>query len=109
MEGDRVFTRDELECMISSPLIPWDRQIMYGLEGLAGLRHGEAAGLRWRNYDAVAQPLGPAHPVRGVPPGSAWFRGWVQRSEHIEGHMGWTSRRSWEHNGNRQGSHLEDH
>jgi hypothetical protein len=31
---------------------------MYGLQGVAGLRHGEAAGLRWRNYDAAAKPLG---------------------------------------------------
>jgi integrase len=53
-----LYTRDELECFVSSPLIPWDRQIMYGLEGLAAMRHGEAAGLRWRNYDGTARPLG---------------------------------------------------
>ena len=53
-----IYTREELEFLISSPLIPRDRQIMYALEGLAGLRHGEAVGLRWRNYETKAEPLG---------------------------------------------------
>lgn len=30
----------------------------YALKGLAGLRHGEAAGLRWSHYDEQAEPLG---------------------------------------------------
>jgi integrase len=32
--------------------------MMYALMGLAGLRHGEIAGLRWRNYDPTREPLG---------------------------------------------------
>ena len=53
-----VFTRDELETLISTELVPWDRRVLYALEGIAGVRHGEMAGLRWRNYDAAVQPLG---------------------------------------------------
>jgi integrase len=53
-----VYSREELELLISSEDVPWDRQILYGLEGVGGLRHGEAAGERWRNYDPDAKPLG---------------------------------------------------
>lgn len=53
-----IYSREELECLISSDLIPWDRQVLYAIEGLAGLRHGEAVGFRWRNYDARMKPLG---------------------------------------------------
>jgi integrase len=31
---------------------------MYALIGLAGLPHGEIAGLHWRNYDPTREPLG---------------------------------------------------
>ncbi len=53
-----VFSRDEVELFISSDLIARDRQVIYALLGLAGLRHGEMAGMRWRHYDAAAEPLG---------------------------------------------------
>jgi integrase len=53
-----VYTRAEVECLISSELVPWDRHVVYALQVLAGLRFGEVAGLRWRNYDASAKPLG---------------------------------------------------
>lgn len=53
-----IFVRDELELLISSDLIPRDRQIVYALEGVGGLRHGEMAGARWRLYDTRAKPLG---------------------------------------------------
>ena len=52
------FTRDEAETMISHPEIPFDRQVVYGFGVLAGLRPGEAAALRWKHYDASAEPLG---------------------------------------------------
>src|ERR1043166_4967349 len=52
------YSRDELELLISGPEIPPDRQVLYALEGLGALRHGEAAGLRWRHYLADQQPLG---------------------------------------------------
>ncbi len=53
-----IFTRDELERLISDDRIPLGRRMLYGLKGLAGLRHGEAAGLRWEHYDPTAEPLG---------------------------------------------------
>ena len=53
-----VFTRDELVALISDPRIPVDRHVAWGLLGLAGLRHGEMAGLRWRHYDHSQPVLG---------------------------------------------------
>ncbi len=53
-----IYSRAELTTMISDPRIPPDRQMLYALEGIGGLRHGEAAGLRWRHYDAAQEPLG---------------------------------------------------
>ena len=53
-----VFEREELELLISSPELPWDRRVVYALMGIADLRHGEMAGLRWRNYDPDMKPLG---------------------------------------------------
>jgi len=53
-----LFTRDELELLISDERIPADRRMLYGLLGLAGLRLGEAAGLRWRHYHPETEPLG---------------------------------------------------
>jgi integrase len=37
--------------------------MMYALMGLAGLRFGEAAALRWRSYDPSLEPLGRLHIV----------------------------------------------
>jgi integrase len=53
-----VYDRDELIKLISSDALPQDRRMMYALMGLAGLRHGETAGLHWRNYDPTREPLG---------------------------------------------------
>jgi integrase len=53
-----VFTREEAQTIISSPVIPFDRQVVYGLELLAGVRPGEGASLRWRHYDPATKPLG---------------------------------------------------
>jgi integrase len=53
-----VFGRDEVERIISHPAIPADRQLVYALELLGGVRTGEAAALRWRHYDATTAPLG---------------------------------------------------
>ncbi len=53
-----IFTREEVETLISHPEIPLDRRIVYALELLAGVRTGEAAALRWRHYDPTKQPLG---------------------------------------------------
>jgi integrase len=56
--NEAVFARAEVETVISDPRIPPDRQVVYGLELLAGVRPGEAAALRWRHYDPVVTPLG---------------------------------------------------
>ena len=53
-----IFSRDELEMLISDDRVPFDRQVFYALQGIGALRHGEAAGLRWRHYDATMEPLG---------------------------------------------------
>ncbi len=53
-----VFSRTEYEALISDPRVPLDRRVLYGLLGLAMLRHGEAAGLRWRHLELDARPLG---------------------------------------------------
>jgi integrase len=53
-----IYTRDEVEQLISDSRIPEDRRVLYALKGLAGLRHGEAAGLKWSQYDENAAPLG---------------------------------------------------
>lgn len=53
-----VFAREEVETLISDERIPPDRQLVYALELLAGVRPGEAAALRWRHYDPSVEPLG---------------------------------------------------
>jgi integrase len=53
-----IFTRPEVEQLISDVRIPEDRRALYALKGIAGLRHTEAATLRWRQYDATLEPLG---------------------------------------------------
>ncbi|MCY1080618.1 hypothetical protein [Archangium lansingense] len=49
-----IFTRDELEMLISDSRVPPDRQVLYALQGIAALRHGAAAGLRWKHYDPTS-------------------------------------------------------
>ncbi len=53
-----VYAREELVALISDPRLLPDRRVVYALKGLAGLRHGEVAGLHWKRYDAARQPLG---------------------------------------------------
>jgi integrase len=53
-----IYTRDELETLLSDARIPEDRRVLYGLMGVAALRHGEAAGLKWSHYDDARSPLG---------------------------------------------------
>jgi integrase len=53
-----IFSRSELETMISDLRIPFDRRVLYALQGIAALRHGEAAGLKWMHYEADRHPLG---------------------------------------------------
>lgn len=53
-----IYTREEVERLISDPRVPEDRRVLYALKALAGLRHSEAAELNWRRYDATLEPLG---------------------------------------------------
>lgn len=53
-----IYERPEVEQLISDPRIPEDRRVLYALKAIGGLRHGEAAGLTWRQYDATLEPLG---------------------------------------------------
>ncbi len=53
-----IFSRDEVEVLISDERIPPDRRVLNAILVVAGLRFGEAAALRWRNHDATVTPLG---------------------------------------------------
>lgn len=53
-----VFTRDEVEALISDERIAMDRRVLYALIVFTGTRFGEAVGRRWRDYDREAKPLG---------------------------------------------------
>jgi integrase len=43
-----VFTLDEVRMLLTDARVPIRRRVEYSLKALAGLRHGEVAGLRWR-------------------------------------------------------------
>lgn len=47
----------EVHALICSPLIPVERRVQYAIKALAGLRHGEMAGLRWRHLNTTLEQL----------------------------------------------------
>jgi integrase len=53
-----TYSLAEVERLISDPEIPVERRVMYAIKAITGLRHGEAAGLRWRHDDPDLEPLG---------------------------------------------------
>jgi integrase len=53
-----VYTRDEVERLISDERISERKRVLYALEFLCGVRVNEVTPRRWRDYDASAQPLG---------------------------------------------------
>jgi len=53
-----VFSRAEVENLISAEVIPHDRRVLYALAFFLGARFGEVAGRRWADYDRDARPLG---------------------------------------------------
>lgn len=53
-----VFTRDEVETIISAESTPDDRRVLASMMFLGAMRFGEAAALTWRDYDATCAPLG---------------------------------------------------
>jgi integrase len=53
-----VFVREEVEQLISDERISIENRVLYALLFLCGMRIGEVAARRWRDYDAKAVPLG---------------------------------------------------
>ena len=53
-----VFSRSEVESLLSDARIPEHRRILYALLFLTGSRVGEVSALRWRNYERDCAPLG---------------------------------------------------
>jgi len=53
-----TYTAREVEQLISDARIPVERRVQYALKAIAGLRHGEVAGVRSRHYDVTHEPLG---------------------------------------------------
>ena len=43
-----IFSREEVRILTNDPRVPPDRRMFYALLLLTGMRHGEAAGRRWR-------------------------------------------------------------
>src|SRR5581483_11521322 len=52
-----IFDREELIRLVSDRSIPQDRRVLYAFKGLAGLRHGEAARLRFEQIAPQIEPL----------------------------------------------------
>jgi integrase len=52
-----TYTHEEVKLLVTSEIVPHARRVQYALKALAGLRHGEVAGLCWRHYDSVPEPL----------------------------------------------------
>ena len=54
-----IYSRDEIEMILSDERVPEDRRVLYALEFFAGgARGGEAAAARWGMYDNKMKPLG---------------------------------------------------
>lgn len=52
-----VFSKEEVELLIGSPLVPEVRRVLWALLFLGSMRIGEAADRRWSQIDESAQPL----------------------------------------------------
>lgn len=57
-----IFTRAEIEQIISDERIPEDRRVIYALKFFCG-RHTEVLRSTWARYDATTEPLGTLHIV----------------------------------------------
>lgn len=64
-----TYAVEEVERLLTDPIIPVERRVQYALKALAGLRHGEVAALCWRHLDFSMVPLGKMHVVQ------AWSSG----------------------------------
>jgi hypothetical protein len=64
-----IFTRAEIEQILSDTRLPEDRRVIYALKFFCG-RHTEVLSSTWARYDATTEPLGTLHVVEtksGVP------------------------------------------
>jgi integrase len=52
-----VYTREEVELLLSNGAVPLDRRTTYAIAFLAGLREGEIAALKWESVDRDTKPL----------------------------------------------------
>lgn len=52
-----IYTRAEVEQMLSDERIPIDRRVLYALKFFTG-RHSEVSGLTWEQWDPATKPLG---------------------------------------------------
>jgi hypothetical protein len=57
-----IFTRDEIEMLLSDERLPEDRRVIYALKFFCG-RHTEVMLSTWSRYDATTEPLGTLHIV----------------------------------------------
>ena len=55
--AEAIFTRTEIEQIISDDRLPEYRRVIYALKFFTG-RHGEVASMKWSQYDAATRPLG---------------------------------------------------
>lgn len=53
-----IFTRAEIQQLISDKRLPEVRRVLWALIFFTGMRLGEAAARTWADYDPVAEPLG---------------------------------------------------
>jgi len=56
--ANAVYTRDEVETLLSDERLPLERRVIYGMMLLGGLRSGETTGRRWRDWQEDVEPLG---------------------------------------------------
>lgn len=54
---EAIYTREEVQQLLSDERVPYDRRVFYALKFFTG-RHTEVARLTWREYEAAAKPLG---------------------------------------------------
>lgn len=53
-----VYTREEVEQLVSNERVPTYRRVLWALTFYTGMRIGESAARFWSDYDTEAQPLG---------------------------------------------------
>lgn len=53
-----IFTLEEVQLLLTDERVPPDRRVLFALLFLTGMRHGEAVGRRFRDFDRSPKPLG---------------------------------------------------